>query len=142
LRITIDVSLTHEKITAQLPDGTVVFDDVAVVALRPDAKGRQLIAGIGSDRPDRESTTVVPLVTQIQFQADLSAWVIWFVVMKVWNDIRPGWKAPLMLIDRVEAWVTIEGYERLTQDERRKFTKSLPYDRNITWWVGGEKVKY
>ena len=142
MKITLDVSLSSTRIRALLRDGTVVFDEVAVVALKPKGNGENDVVGIGSDRIDLEGTTLVPVVSQIQFDPDLAAVVVGYVTLKVWNDMRPGWRQVQMLLDRMDAWIAVEGYERLTKEDQRRFTKALrPFPR-LTWWVAGEKVRY
>ncbi|MEO6351115.1 MAG: hypothetical protein ABIP53_10745 [Candidatus Limnocylindrales bacterium] len=138
MRITIDLRLAAERITARLSNGKVVFDDVAQVTVKPDTKGRLRVAGIGSERPDRESTAVLPVVSQLDFQPTLAASIAWFIVQQAWGELRPGWRGPLSLFDHVDARVALEGP---TADERRSFAKSLPHQRGITWWVNGEMVK-
>lgn len=142
MRIELDIGLSKDRIVAHLRDGTVVFDDIAVVAVKPDAHGRQMIAGIGTDRPDRENITVVPLLSDIQFQAALAAAVARFIVHKAWREVRPGWASLLMLIDHVDARIAIDGHERLAAEDKTLFANYLPFDRHITWWINGEKVKY
>jgi len=118
-----------------------MFDEVALVATKLDDKGSEYVVGIGGDRQDRESSVVVPVVSEIQFQPELAAAIASYMALKTWSDLRPGMKGPLMLIDRMDAWVVVEGYGRLTVEERKKFTRSLRYYPRLTWWVDGEKVK-
>jgi hypothetical protein len=141
VRITLDVSLTYERITARFDDGTVKFDEPAIVYWKLDRKGNRYIVGIGSDQLDRESATVEPALSQIRFDPVLAASIVSYAVMKVWNDLRPKWGGILMTLDSVTARVTLENYDHLTPQEQKLFKSALrPFPR-LSWWVNGEKVK-
>ena len=122
-------------------DGRTFFDDVAQMSLKQDAKHRPYVVGIGSDRIDREATRVVHVVSQLVFDPDIAAAAARYIALKASNDLRPGWKGLLMLIDRMDAHVTLEGYERLTSEQQDKFKKALGPSQRLTWWVAGERVK-
>lgn len=139
MRFQIAIDINADRISARRADGTVEFDEPAVVSLKPDAKGRPVIAGIGSDQPDRESTQVVPVVSRIQFQPGIVAAVALYIVHKAWASWRPGLSTPLMLFDHVDARITVDD---VAPDAPGALMKTLPFRRDITWWVNGEKVKF
>jgi hypothetical protein len=76
VRITLDVSLTYERVTAAFDNGTVMFDEPAVVAWKLDRKGNRYVVGIGSHQLDRESATVEPALSQIRFDPMLAASIV------------------------------------------------------------------
>lgn len=143
MRITIDIELTSDRIAAHLRDGTVLFDDVAQVGIRPTRDGSSEVIGMGRDsRSSEPSALVMPVVSRSNFDPGIAAAAARFIALKSWSDLRPSWTAILGIFDRIEVSIAIEGYERLTREDQRAFIRYLPYYRQITWWVGGEKVKF
>ena len=141
MRIVVDLKLTRDRITAHR-GGTLVFDDVAVVALRRRADGADELVGIWSDRIDRVSTMTVPILSDIQFRPEIAAGVARFVVMKAWMDSRTGSRWFRRLLDRVEGRITIDGYDRMGAEAQQAFARFLQTRPPRTrWWVNGVEVR-
>lgn len=140
MKVDIEVTLTRERLLARVVGRGVSYDGPNRVALM-EYKGRDRITAIGDDADDVPGARVIEGVAVEWFDPGISAGLVGFLGMKMWDQLHPGWRGPLGLLDSVDVRVSIERYDSVPTEVRRAFTKGLPYNPKITWWVDGEKVR-
>jgi hypothetical protein len=155
VRIGIDIDLGFDRIRARLRrDGTLLFDDPALIALGPpDPQKSSLVTSlearlgkldrrpnlVGIGAPSRwiaPADKVLPVVSRDDFQPTYAAAVARYLAHLGCSKLRPGWRGVLMPIDSLDVSVAIEGYQHLSPDDRRELVEHLRYERQIRWLVG------
>jgi hypothetical protein len=141
VKVLIEVDVSRERLLARVVGKDIAYEAPNRVALSKD-NGTERIAAIGDDADDVQSDRVVEGVAVDSFDPVIAAGVVSYLGMHLWERLHPGWRGPLGMLDSVEVRVSIEGYDAVPSALRREFIKTLPYNPNMTWWVGGEEDRY
>jgi hypothetical protein len=143
----IEIGITAERIAARVIGRPLAFEGPNRVAVVPH-KGREVVAGIGDGdtgvlgADGVSGARLVDVVADDAFDAPIAAGVVGFLGVLMWDRLHRGWRGPLGFIDHGGVRVAIDGYTGLDPATRRAFTRALPYNPNLTWWVEGAEVRY
>ncbi len=141
MRVVIEVGLTPDRLTTRVVGRAIEYTGPNRVALERRG-GTNVIAAIGDDADRVPGAKVVPIVADESFDPTIAAGVVGYLGLLMWDRVHPGWRGPLGLLDRVDVWIAIPGFEQLDAAPRAAFLKALPHrpSLSLTWRVDDEQA--
>ncbi len=138
MRLHLDLSITADRLAGRVRGSDVVFDEPNVVALAPNSA----IVAIGHEAHESNDASLLPGYAPADFYPQLTASVVYFIALRLWDWRRPQFKGFISALDRVDVRAEFERWDEIGPEARRAFLAALRYHHQLRWWINGTEVRY